>query len=130
MGVAGVVVAFIAGDKVLTLLFGPAYAASAKVFAIIMLAGALGYAVSAQGYAMTAARELVPQVPLLAGVAVVTTVSSWWLVPRQGLTGAAEAWLLGGVVQLIISTAIMSRMSRAASVGDFSRASPATVPTD
>jgi O-antigen/teichoic acid export membrane protein len=114
MGGAGVLLAIIAGDKVLTLFFGSEYAGTVGVFARVMVAGAVGYIVSAQGYAMTAARQLLPQIPLLLATAVVTTVLAWWLVPRRGIAGAAEAWLLGSLFQLTLSSALMARLGRAA----------------
>jgi O-antigen/teichoic acid export membrane protein len=114
VGGVGVVVASVAGDKILTMLFRPEYAGSVGVFARIMLAGAVGYVVSSQGYAMTAARQLVLQVPLLIGTAIVTMACSWWLVPLHGLAGAAEAWLLGSLFQLVFSSILMGRMSRMA----------------
>jgi O-antigen/teichoic acid export membrane protein len=111
MGGVGVVVALVAGDKILALLFRPDYGSSAGVFARIMVAGALGYVVSAQGYAMTAARKLVQQIPLLMGTVGVTTMCSWYLVPRRGLEGAAEAWVLGSLFLLACNTALMTLMS-------------------
>jgi O-antigen/teichoic acid export membrane protein len=77
-----------------------------------MVAGALGYVVSAQGYAMTAARKLMQQIPLLMSTAGVTTLFSWYLVPKRGLEGAAEAWMLGSFFQLACNTALMARISK------------------
>jgi O-antigen/teichoic acid export membrane protein len=111
MGSAGVLIAFLAGHKVLALLFRPEYESSANVLARIMVAGALGYVVSAQGYAMTAARKLLQQIPLLLGTAAVTTLCSWYLVPRRGLEGAAEAWVLGSAFLLACNAVLMTRMS-------------------
>jgi O-antigen/teichoic acid export membrane protein len=76
-----------------------------------MVAGALGYVVSAQGYAMTAARKLMQQIPLLMGTAAVTTLCSWYLVPRRGLEGAAEAWVLGSAFLLACNAVLMTRMT-------------------
>jgi O-antigen/teichoic acid export membrane protein len=112
LGGVGLLVTLIAGDRILTLFFGPEYGGSARVFTRIMLAGAFGYVVSAQGYAMTAARKLLAQIPLLLSTTVVTALSSWWLVPRRGLEGAAEACVLGSFFQLVFSKVIMSRMIR------------------
>jgi O-antigen/teichoic acid export membrane protein len=112
LGGVGLLVALIAGDRILTLLFGPVYGGSARVFARIMLAGAFGYVASAQGCAMTAVRKLLPQIPLLLGTMVITALCSWWLVPMRGTEGAAEACVLGSLFQLIFGTVIMSRMSR------------------
>jgi O-antigen/teichoic acid export membrane protein len=114
MGGIGVLVAVVAGDRVLTLFFGSEYAGSLRILALVMVAGAVGYVVSAQGYAMTAARQLLPQIPLLLATAAVTTASAWWLVPRRGLAGAAEAWLLGAIFQLALSSAVMAHLGRAA----------------
>jgi O-antigen/teichoic acid export membrane protein len=111
LGGTGIFVAFIAGDRILTLLFRPEYGGSGGVFARIMLAGALGYLLSAQGNAMTSARKLLPQIPLLIATAVVTSLCSWWLVPMRGIQGAAEAWVLGLLFQLVFSTVILARMS-------------------
>jgi O-antigen/teichoic acid export membrane protein len=76
-----------------------------------MVAGALGYVVSAQGYAMTAARKLMQQIPLLMSTAGLTTLLSWYLVPKRGLEGAAEAWMLGSFFQLACNTVLMVRIS-------------------
>jgi O-antigen/teichoic acid export membrane protein len=111
MGSAGVLVAFLAGNKLLTLLFRPDYESHANVLARIMVAGALGYVVSAQGYAMTAARKLMQQIPLLMGTAAITALSSWCLVPRRGLEGAAEAWVFGSAFLLACNAVLMTRMN-------------------
>lgn len=111
LGGAGVLAASTAGDKILSLLFRPEYGSSAGVFARIMLVGALGYVISGQGYAMTAARKLMPQIPLLLCTAAAIALFSWWLVPLRGLKGAAEAWFLGSLVQLAWGTLIMARMA-------------------
>ena len=111
MGGVGVLVALLAGNKILALLFRSDYSSNAGVLARIMVAGALGYVVSAQGYAMTAARKLTQQIPLLTSTAVVTTFFSWYLIPKRGLEGAAEAWMLGSLFQLVCNTALMARMS-------------------
>ena len=110
--------AAIAGDRILTVLFRPEYAGSGAVFARIMLAGGLGYIVSGQGYAMTAARNLMPQIPVLLCTAATTALFSWWLVPLRGLEGAAEAWLLGSLVQLALSSIIMTRLGGAVASRD------------
>lgn len=114
LGGAGVLAACVAGDKILTLLFRPEYGGSAGVFARIMLVGAVGYVISGQGYTMTAARKLMPQIPLLLCTAAAIGLFSWWLVPLHGLKGAAEAWFLGSLVQLAWGAFIMARMGNGA----------------
>jgi O-antigen/teichoic acid export membrane protein len=109
-----VLAALTMGDRILTLLFRPEYSGSGGVFARIMLAGGVGYVVSGQGYAMTAARSLFPQIPLALFTAASTALFAWWLVPLRGLAGAAEAWLLGSLIQLALSSVLMARLARAA----------------
>jgi O-antigen/teichoic acid export membrane protein len=111
LGGVGVLAASVAGDKILTLLFRPEYGGSTGVFIRLMLTGALGYIISGQGYAMTAGRNLMPQIPLLLSTAAIISLCSWWLVPARGLQGAAEAWLLGSLFQLAGGTLIMARMA-------------------
>jgi O-antigen/teichoic acid export membrane protein len=127
LGGAGVLAAMVAGNRILTTLFRPEYGGSAGVFARIMLAGALGYIISAQGYAMTAARNVMPQIPALLCTVAATTLFSWWLVPARGLEGAAEAWLLGSVVQLAWSSFIMARIGNGAAAPPTGRV---TVPAN
>jgi O-antigen/teichoic acid export membrane protein len=130
LGGAGVLAAAVAGDKILTALFRPEYGGSAGVFARIMLAGALGYIISAQGYAMTAARKVMPQIPALLCTAAATGLFSWWLVPARGLEGAAEAWLLGSVVQLAWSSFIMARIGNDQAASKTGAPEPIKVPAN
>lgn len=108
LGSAGVLVALLAGNKLLTLLFRPDYGSNSSVLARIMVAGALGYVVSGT---RAAARKLMQQIPLLMSTAGVTTLFSWYLVPKRGLEGAAEAAMLGSFFQLACNTALMARIS-------------------
>jgi O-antigen/teichoic acid export membrane protein len=128
LGGAGVLAAAVAGDRILTLLFRPEYGGSAGVFTRIMLVGALGYIISGQGYAMTAARKVMPQIPALLCTAGATTLFSWRLVPTRGLEGAAEAWLLGSLVQLTWSSLIMARIRSGEAVSRSGAPEHMTVP--
>jgi len=110
MGSAGVFVALLGGDRLLAMIFGSDYVGNAAVLAHIMIAGALGYLVSAQGYTMTAARKLFQQIPALLAAAAVTGLSCWYLVPKRGLTGAADSWVLGLVFLLAWNTILLARM--------------------
>jgi len=112
LGGLGVFVALIAGHTILGVLFSPDYAKNTGAFARMMIAGAFGYLVSAQGYAMTAARKLVQQIPMLASAAVITAVASWYLIPARGLEGAAEAWVAGSAMLLACNAIFMGRMLR------------------
>jgi O-antigen/teichoic acid export membrane protein len=110
LGGVGVAAAIAGGDRLLVLLFRPEYGGSAKVFITLMIGGALGYIISGQGYALTAAQTLLPQIPILLCAAATTALFSWWLVPIRGLRGAAEAWALSSLVQIILGAIVIARL--------------------
>lgn len=105
VGISGLLLAAIAGRPVLSLLFGPEYAAESHAFLWMVFAGTLGFIASTLGYAMTAARQFRQQVPLFLGVLVLLTLSCIVLVPAFGLKGAAWAWALSSAAQLVASAA-------------------------
>jgi len=110
LGLAGVALSMAIGRWMLVKLFRPEYGASSGGFTRLMLAGALGYLISGQGYALTAARVLAPQIPILVCAAATTALFSWWLVPVGGIDGAAQAWLLSSAVTLVLSSVILARV--------------------
>jgi O-antigen/teichoic acid export membrane protein len=112
LGAAGVVAALVAGNRILVILFRPEYGGSAGVFTRLMLAGAMGYILSGQGYALTAARILLPQIPILICSAATMALFCWWLVPLHGLNGAAEAWLLTSIIEIALFTVLIARTQR------------------
>ena len=107
LGGAGFFVAFVAGQQILTLLFGAEYASHWKVLLWIMAAAGIFYVASVFGYGITAARYFKTQVPLFAFVAGVTTVSCFVLIPNAGLRGAAMSLFIGAIVQVISSFFLM-----------------------
>jgi O-antigen/teichoic acid export membrane protein len=106
-GIAGVGILVLGGTPLLTLIYGPVYAARLDVAIGVMAAGAVSYVASVIGYGLTAARCFHQQLPLFALVTVATGVALWILVPRYGLMGAVAAQLLGASVQLICGAAIL-----------------------
>lgn len=108
VGSGGVLLAVVCGSTLLALLFRPEYAHSTGVLARIMAAGAIGYVVCAQGYTLTAARKLLVQIPPLAASGAVTSLCCWALVPRRGLAGAAEAWILGAFFLAICNAVLLA----------------------
>lgn len=89
IGVAGFVVALVAGRPILCFLYRPEYAAQHVAFAWIMAAGGLSYVAAAFGFAATARRQLAQQPFILLAVVAVSLASSAWLVPARGVLGAA-----------------------------------------
>jgi hypothetical protein len=78
----------------------------------LMVAAGVGYVSSLIGYAVTAARKFSVQVPLFALVAGSSGALSLWLVPAQGLRGAAFAVLGAAIVQLVGSLGIIFSATR------------------
>jgi O-antigen/teichoic acid export membrane protein len=107
VGAGGIVVARVAGAELLTILYRPEYAALSHVLVLFMVVAWISYLGQFLGYAMTAARYFVHQIPLFVIVALAITAGSYWLVPRMGLKGAVLATLVGVSVQLIGSIGIL-----------------------
>jgi O-antigen/teichoic acid export membrane protein len=100
VGAMGLLVAIVLGSTLLQLLYTSEYAAYAREFAVIMLAGGIGYAASFLGYAVTAGRHFVAQIPLWIGVAALTCAGCAVLVPRFGVMGAAWALVFSATMHL------------------------------
>lgn len=112
LGVAAPVVALIAGKPLLTLLYKPEYAKHLAVFVMVLAAGGMGYVASILGYAITAARYIKVQIVWFGSGTLVTLLASWWLIPTQGLMGAAIATLLAAVAQLVVGLLILRHLFR------------------
>lgn len=107
LGGGGVLVAWLLGQPLLTLLYQPEYAQHQDVFVWLMAAAGVDYVATFLDYGMTAARRFRPQMALyfvLVGTAVLTCV---WLVPIAGLRGAAIAVFITTLVRAIGSLLIV-----------------------
>lgn len=107
LGVLGVLIIWLGGAPILTLLYRPEYADYVPVFLWIAIATGLGYAASFLGYGMTAARYFRSQVPVFFITLLVTAGACALFVPRYHLIGAALAMVVATVVQTIGSAAVI-----------------------
>jgi O-antigen/teichoic acid export membrane protein len=107
LGTAGVFVAVVAGKPILTLLYKPEYAERADLFAWLMVAAGMGYVSSFLGYGMTAARYFRVQMPLFVLVTGSCAIACFWLIPTQGVRGAAIALIVGAIVQVVFSLGVI-----------------------
>jgi O-antigen/teichoic acid export membrane protein len=107
LGAAGVFVAVVAGRPILTLLYKPEYAERSDLFAWLMVAAGMGYVSSFLGYGMTAARYFRVQMPLFVLVTGSCAIACLWLIPTQGVRGAAIALLVGAIVQAVFSLGVI-----------------------
>jgi len=108
LGVAGVLMALVAGSELLTLLYGPEYARYLGTFTWLMVAAGITYIASLLGYGITAARYFRVQLPLFIGVAAVTAIASITLIPYGGLSGAALATVASAAVMLVGTAMIIT----------------------
>jgi O-antigen/teichoic acid export membrane protein len=99
LGMAGVFVAWLAGDKILALFYGPEYALT-SVFILVMVASGTDYLATILLFIITSARNFKIQLPLHLATTATVAVGCYFLVPSQGLIGAALALILADIVRL------------------------------
>jgi O-antigen/teichoic acid export membrane protein len=107
LGGLSILMAAIIGQEILTILYRPEYAVHMYLFILLMVAAGIGYIGSFMGYAMTAAQYFRVQMPLCLVTTGVSTIFCLWLIPIQGLIGAAIALIVSITVQVIFSIGII-----------------------
>jgi len=107
LGAGGVFVAVVAGREILTLLYKPEYAERADLFAWLMVAAGIGYVSSFLGSGMTAARYFLVLMPLFALATGTSAIAGLWLIPTQGVRGAAIALIVGAIVQAVFTFGVI-----------------------
>lgn len=107
LGVGGILVAWVAGAKLLAIIYRPEYATESRLLVWFMMVAWIGYLGQFLGYAMTSARLFVHQIPLFALGVLTITIASYWLIPRMGLQGAIVASMAGVGIQLAASAAVL-----------------------
>jgi len=108
LGVGGILLAWMAGAKLLAIIYRPEYATESRLLVWFMVVAWIAYLGQFLGYAMTSARLFVHQIPLFALGVLTITLASYWLVPRMGLQGAIVASMAGVGVQLLASAAVLA----------------------
>jgi O-antigen/teichoic acid export membrane protein len=114
LGAAGMGISATLGRPLLKLLFRPEYAAYNDVLVLLMAGGTVAYLAWFAGFGMTAAREFLGQIPLLAAVCLAAWAASALLIPSHGLHGAAVALMISMSVQLVGATIVLVRIGRRA----------------
>lgn len=107
LGVFGITAVACYGTQIVSLLYGPGYAADPEVMVWLMVGGALSYLSASFGFILSSARCFHPQLPMLAAVGFTTFVCCVWFVPPAGIRGAAQAQAGGYLVQFLISIAML-----------------------
>ena len=112
IGLFGVLVIFIGGEKILALIYTKEYAMYSNLFIVLMMSATLSGIASAFGYAMTAARQFVLQVPLFLTVITSTFLISFLFIPHFKLYGAAMALIASALIQIVGGALIVRRAIR------------------
>lgn len=108
LGVAGVLVAAVAGAPILRILYRAEYAQYAALLTQVMAAAVPSYVAGILGYVITSARAFDAQLPLFCVVAASCGIASWLLIPRFGLAGAPMALAAAACVQICGEAAILA----------------------
>jgi O-antigen/teichoic acid export membrane protein len=112
-GIAGILVAILAGKPVLRMLYRADYAGYSDIFTLLMIAAAIYCVTAVLANGMTAARILRPQPALFAVVVLAAAVACFFWVPAYGLRGAAFALILAAVTELVGSLLLIRPVLRA-----------------
>jgi len=115
LGLAGLAVAQVMGARLLTISYGPEYAAHSRVFMLLMLATAIHFVASMLTSGIMSARCFRIQVPLFAMVAGATAWACSQWIPSAGLAGGAAAMVVGALVRLVLAAAIVGYLLLASS---------------
>ncbi|MBD2308801.1 oligosaccharide flippase family protein [Chroococcidiopsis sp. FACHB-1243] len=99
LGGTCILVALFAGREILIILYRPEYAKQVDLFVLLMVVAGVNYLSSFLGYAMTAARYFRIQIPLFILVTAISAIASFWLIPTNGLRGAAIALLFAAIAE-------------------------------
>lgn len=107
IGLLAALSAFLVGAPIVGWLYTPEFSEYRMALTMLALSSGLTFAASFQGYALTAARIIAPQVWMFVGVAVVTAISLATLVPIFGIEGATLSVLIGASAQFMLSSALL-----------------------
>ncbi len=107
LGGVAVLVALVAGREILSLFYQPEYAQHTDLLVWVMVAAAIGYLSYFLGGALMAARYLRIQIPIFLTVTAISALASYWLIPIEGLRGAAIALLIPLTIQVLMRCGVI-----------------------
>ncbi|MFN9614742.1 MAG: lipopolysaccharide biosynthesis protein [Dolichospermum sp.] len=107
LGLSGILVAWVAGGQILTIVYQPEYAKYTDLLIWLMVTAGIGYVSSFLGEGMTAARYFRTQIPLFIVVTSTSAISSFWFIPKNGLKGAAIALMIAEIVRTIFTLGVI-----------------------
>jgi len=101
LGLAGIVITAFKGKQILEIMYRPEYAQHAILLTYLMIAAGMGYLSQFFGYAVTAARIFVAQIPLSFIVVLTLTGTCYLWVPKFGVAGAIWAIAAAMLIQFL-----------------------------
>jgi O-antigen/teichoic acid export membrane protein len=107
-GILGILFAVLVGKQALTLIYRAEYAQHQEVFVLLMLAAGIGYVSTGLGYAVTAAQYFRVQIPVCMAMTATSALVCLWLVPTQGMQGAAISLVTAATVQLVLHLGVIT----------------------
>ena len=110
VALAGVAVAWLFGQPLLTLLFNAEYAMHADVFVAIMWATLVATSTGVLMTALIAARRIQIQLPMIAATSLASLAACWWLVPIYGMHGAAWSLAVSKLPYLAVGLWMIATM--------------------
>ena len=110
VGVAEIAVAVTAGGPILRLFYTAEYAEHRTAFVVAMIAAGISHVAAFFGYATTASRRFVTQIPLWLLIVSAAAVFSAFAVPAMGILGATWALVVAAAVQLASYAWVYTRL--------------------
>jgi O-antigen/teichoic acid export membrane protein len=110
LGVAGLVAAKLMGARLLAIVYGPEYAAHARVFTLLMLATAIQCVASGFTSGIMSARRFRIQATMSALMVGANAVACALWIPVAGLEGGAMAMVVAAGVRLVLAAAVAGRL--------------------
>ena len=101
VGIAGIIVAQLFGEFILSKFFKPEYSQYKNILVLIMVAATPYYITSFLNNGLMAARKFKIQVPLMVFSIIIVLIISYLLIPKYGQIGAAWAMFAGAMVTMV-----------------------------
>jgi O-antigen/teichoic acid export membrane protein len=108
LGGVATVLALIAGNRILNVVYGPEYAGHVNLFCVLVLDATVMAVGSFLGFGMTAARVFRPQVPVMLVSVITSAVLTWMFVTRFGLLGAGYALMIASLIRVVASHRVLA----------------------
>lgn len=107
IGVIGLLIAIIAGNNLLKLIYNGNYIGFNELFILVMISGIFTYASSFLGYGLTAMRVYKFQ-PILGLIWLISSIiSSFIIIPKFSLIGAGYTLIFSSIVQLLTISVVI-----------------------